>query len=405
MKKFKEPNLKENLQARKTVAFIPVRGGSKGIPHKNIKMFNGQPLVYWTIKAAEECSHIEQVYVSTDSLEIAETVQGFGFNKVSVVKRSDKTATDNASTESAMLEFAALYNFDDIVLIQATSPLLESSDLNGGFYKYHQDSVDSIVSVVKQKRFIWERTESGFGKPLNYDPSSRPRRQEQDGYYVENGAFYITSRERLLDSGVRISGVIDIHEMSEDTYFEIDEPSDWIIAEALKKARENQSLYQHLDVKDINLLICDVDGVLTDAGMYYSSSGEELKKFNTKDGKGIEILRAAGIHVMFLTSENIELVRKRAEKLKIDYLFMGVTDKKGFLDTFYLEHSQFSYAKTAYIGDDINDLECLKLVKLSATPNDGHDSILQIAKYVCQANGGQGCVRELIDLILRGREL
>ncbi|NLK35413.1 MAG: acylneuraminate cytidylyltransferase family protein [Gracilibacteraceae bacterium] len=218
----------------KTIAFIPVRGGSKSIPLKNIKIINGKPLVFWTVLAAHNCPGIDEIYVATDSREIADTVNGFSFERVKVIGRSPDSATDTASTESAMLEFADNHDFDDIILIQATSPLLTSGDLARGLKEYAREDVDSVLSVVRQKRFIWS-SDGRHVKPCNYDIFARPRRQEFDGFLVENGAFYITSKELLLKSGCRISGRIAAVEMSEETYFEIDEPSDWIIVEELMK--------------------------------------------------------------------------------------------------------------------------------------------------------------------------
>jgi N-acylneuraminate cytidylyltransferase len=223
----------------RNVAFIPVRGGSKSIPLKNIKELCGKPLVYWTVKAANDCAYIDRVYVSTDSPAIAETVEGFSLKKVEVIGRSGHTATDTASTESAMLEFAVNYEFDNIALIQATSPMLTSRDLNKGFEIFSEDGTDSVLSAVRQKRFNWTVNEDGYAKPLNYDIYHRPRRQDFAGYLVENGAFYITSRERLIDTENRMSGNIKIAEMSEETFYEIDEQSDWNIVEHLMKLKSN----------------------------------------------------------------------------------------------------------------------------------------------------------------------
>lgn len=216
------------------VAFIPVRGGSKSIPLKNIKDFCGKPLVYWTAKAANDCDYIDRVYVCTDSEKIKEITNSIGLQKVEVIGRSSQTATDTASTESAMLDFADKYAFKDIILIQATSPLLEKSDLDGACRKYLEGEYDSLLSVVRQKRFIWEINNDEV-LPVNYKPDKRPRRQEMTGYLVENGALYITSREALLRTECRISGKIGAYEMPEETYFEIDELSDWNIMEMIKE--------------------------------------------------------------------------------------------------------------------------------------------------------------------------
>lgn len=220
------------------VAFIPVRGGSKSIPLKNIKKIAGKPLVFWTVKAANDCEEIDKVYVSTDSEEIKQTVESFRMEKVTVIGRSRETATDEASTESVMLEFASNYDFDNIFLIQATSPLLDTEDLSKGYKLYCQEGIDSVFSAVKQKRFHWEVRDDGLAYPVNYDIFHRPRRQEFAGYYVENGAFFITSKEMLLRNRNRISGNIKLYEMNDDSYFEIDEPSDWVIIEALLKRKQ-----------------------------------------------------------------------------------------------------------------------------------------------------------------------
>lgn len=226
------------------VAFIPVRGGSKSIPLKNIKPLNGKPLVYWTIKAACDCEYIDKVFVSTDSEKIKNVVNEITvsneynlFNKLELINRSAESASDIASTEFVMLEFANKYEFDNICLIQATSPMLKSSDIDKGFELFMSDNTDSVLSVVRQKRFNWKTDENGFVHPTNYDVFNRPRRQEFDGYLVENGAFYITSKTDLLKTKNRISGNIKAYEMDEATYFEIDEPSDWIIIENLMKNR------------------------------------------------------------------------------------------------------------------------------------------------------------------------
>lgn len=399
-RKFSAKSLKENSNNKKIVAFIPVRGGSKSIPKKNIQPFAGQPLIYWTAKAANDCSWIDEVVISTDDELIKDTVMRLGLHKTKVIARSEATATDEASTESAMLEYAEHSEFDYMVLIQATSPLLESKHLEEAFEIYADNESDSMLSVVRQKRFIWEQQSNGYCNPVNYDPSRRPRRQEFSGYLVENGAFYITSKSLLMKSGHRISGNVSYYEMEEESYFEIDEPSDWVIAESLKLQHVPEH-EQTIDVQKINLLISDVDGVLTDAGMYYSERGDELKKFNTRDGKGIELIRQAGIQVMILTAENVALVQKRAEKLNVDYVFMGIKDKKKFLEDFFITHPQFSFDSIAYIGDDVNDLESLKAAYLSAAPKDAHPDVLEVVDLTCNRDGGQGCVRELCDFIIK----
>lgn len=388
----------------KTVAFIPVRGGSKSIPLKNIKPLAGKPLVYWTVRAACECDSIDRVYVATDSDRIKETVESFQrgeeaalFEKTAVIGRSAESASDTASTESAMLEFAQTVDFDTIVLIQATSPLLRGADLDRGFAAYTEDGTDSVLSVVRQKRFHWATGENGFAHPTNYDVYRRPRRQEFDGYLVENGAFYITSRERLLASQNRVSGNIKAVEMNEDTFFEIDEPSDWIIIEALM--RKNGIFASERPLPEIKMVLTDCDGCLTDGGMYYSEKGDELKKFNTRDGMGFSLLRKAGIVTGILTSESVELNRRRAEKLQLDILETGCKDKANAIRRLCAQHG-VAAENVAYLGDDLNDLEAIRMVGLGCCPSDAIPEVREAARYVCNARGGHGALREVADMLL-----
>ena len=378
----------------KNVVFIPIRGGSKSISLKNIKLICGKPLAYWTVKAACACSCVDMVYVATDSEIIRNTVSKFGFINLNVISRSSESASDTASTESVMLEFAKKYDFENICLVQATSPLLTKEDLNRGFELLEKDDTDSVISVVRQKRFIWKYEEEGFVKPQNYDIFHRPRRQEFDGYLVENGAFYITSRKLLLDSKNRISGNIIPCEMSANSYIEIDEPSDWLMIEAIMR----QSSSAKPDVK-IKMLLSDCDGVLTDGGMYYGEKGEELKKFNTHDGLGLSLLRDHGILTGIITGEAAELVRRRGEKLKLNEILLGVNDKVKAVEKLAEKYS-LSFDEIAYIGDDLNDVELLKNVGLSACPADAVKEVKEIVDFISSKNGGEGAVREFIDWIV-----
>lgn len=375
------------------VAFIPVRGGSKSIPLKNIRKIAGKPLVYWTAKAANDCEKIDKVYVATDSGSIRETVKQFGLPKVEVIDRGADTASDTASTESAMLEFAHNYEFDTIILIQATSPLLTSEDITGGFGLYEQKDTDSVLSVVRQKRFHWSVDQNGFAAPTNYDVYHRPRRQEFEGYLVENGAFYITSKMNLLKSSNRVSGNIRAYEMDESTYFEIDEPSDWLIIENQLKNRKNKAR------SEIKMFLTDCDGCLTDGGMYYSEKGDELKKFNTKDGLGFRLLREKGIVTGVITGENVELNRRRCEKLHLDIYEPGVTDKLAVIKQLCMKY-EIGLENVVYIGDDIIDLEAIQNVGFGCSVADGNETVKAAADYVTEAKGGQGAVREVVDRIL-----
>lgn len=384
------------------VAFIPVRGGSKSVPLKNIKEILGRPLVYWTVKAASECEYIDKVYVSTDSEKIKAAVDVFRkneldlFSKVEIIDRSEESASDTASTEFAMLEFAAKYDFENIVLIQATSPMLTSDDLKGGFQLLKSPDTDSVLSCVRQYRFLWEKNEMGNVYPSNYDVDCRPRRQDFSGYLMENGAFYITSRERLLKYENRISGKIKAYEMNADTAFEIDEPSDWAIVEALMKRHKTS---ERINKANVKMFLTDCDGCLTDGGMYYSEDGDELKKFNAKDGMGFALLKEHGIITGIVTGEQSNVVERRAQKLQIDEVYQGVKSKLDIVEQLAAKY-HVTLDEIAYVGDDINDIDVLERIGFSCTVNNASEDIKVKVKYVSKCNGGEGAVREIIDMIL-----
>ncbi len=380
-----------------TKAFIPVRGGSKSIPLKNIKPLNGKPLVYWTVEAAFRCQTIDQVLVSTDDDRIRSVVESlrdvYWSDKVQVVGRAPHTAEDTASTESALLDWFAKDSCDDVILIQATSPLLTAEDLAGGMAKFRQGGYTSLLSVVRQKRFTWNE-DNGVGIPGNYDPMRRPRRQEWDGFFVENGAFYVTTRQALLGSGNRLSGKIGLWEMDEASYFEIDEPSDWEIVGGLLGAREKTGTKP-----DVRLFATDCDGVLTDGGMYYGPEGEIMKKFSTRDGMGIERLRAAGIVTAMITGEDSPVSAARAKKLKFDHVLLGIKDKKAALLDL-TSKLNIALEETAYVGDDVNDLEVLRLVGSPFCVSDAVPQVLAAVKHRLSHPGGAGAVREAAEIVL-----
>lgn len=216
------------------IAFIPVRGGSKSIPLKNIKSLAGKPLVCWNIEALELCDAVDEIVVATDSDVIWETISGRSYKKTKLYRRAAENATDTASTESVMLEYihaAGLQKDVVFMLVQATSPLTQTIHFYEALAKYNEGEYDSLLSCVRNKRFFW--TEDG--KSMNYDYRHRPRRQEFAGMLMENGAFYINSVENILRDENRLSGKIGIYEMPEYTATEIDEPEDFIILEQLIK--------------------------------------------------------------------------------------------------------------------------------------------------------------------------
>jgi len=379
------------------IAFIPVRCGSKSIKFKNIKNFCGKPLVYWNLLALENSKNIHEIVLATDCNEIAETVLSFQFEKVKIYNREPQNANDTASTESVMLEYIGkneLNASDLFVLVQATSPFTQTKHFDEAFELFEQGKYDSMLTCVRIKRFFWNEN----GTSANYNYQNRPRRQDFDGELMENGAFYINSIDNIKKYKNRLSGKIGIYEMPEYTSTEIDEESDWIVAESLMQkyvlTTENEKK------QTIKLFLTDVDGTLTDAGMYYSENGDELKKFSTYDGMGLRMLSEKGILTGIITSETRELNRRRAEKLKLDYYFYGDSSKLKTV-TQLCSNLNISLQNVAYIGDDVNDFELLSNVGWAACPANSVSKIKNIPNIeLLQKKGGEGAVREFADLIL-----
>lgn len=382
-----------------TIAFIPVRGGSKSIPLKNIKPFCGKPLVYWNVSALQQCKDVDKIVVATDSAVIKETVASFGFSKVELYDRKAENACDTASTESVMLEYidaAKLSEDTTFMLVQATSPLTETTHFAEGLKLYNSGKYDSVLTCVRNYRFFW----NDDGTSKNYDYMNRPRRQNFSGMFMENGAFYINSVKNIKTSGNRLSGKIGIYEMPEYTATEIDEPDDWIVLENLM--RRHVLSKSKVDYSNIKLVISDVDGVLTDGGMYYTENGDELKKFNTRDGMAFQLLREHGIKTAIITSENTKIVERRAQKLHIDFLKQGKRNG-GKLEAAkeICEELGITLSEVAFVGDDINDIELLERVGFAFCPEDSSDDVKNVSGIKkLSVNGGNGVIRNIMEFVI-----
>ncbi len=217
----------------KNIAFIPLRGGSVSIPLKNIKLLNGRPLAYYALDAATACELIDTVVVATDSDEIAKVIREYPSDKIMVIGRSEEVSTNVSPTIEVVLEVSQQIQYTNLILIQATSPLISADDITKGIQLLDQ-GYDSVVSVVRQHRFIWDEDTKN---PINYTIPNKPRRQDWQGILVENGAFYINTRDNILKDKFYLSGKIGLYEMLADTYVDIDEDHDWLIIEQILKSK------------------------------------------------------------------------------------------------------------------------------------------------------------------------
>lgn len=217
------------------VALIPARGGSKGIKKKNIVDFLGRPLIQYTIEQALDSDTVDEVYVSTDADDIAEVSRKAG---AKIIERPDELAGDEATTESALLHALKYLRQNESIepelmtLLQCTSPLRRESDIDETVRLVTEQGYDSALSVCEDHSFYWKETENG-AEAINYDPTSRKRRQDMEKRYQENGSIYVFEIEILEEKECRLGGKIGLHEMPETHSFEIDMPKDLQIVQAI----------------------------------------------------------------------------------------------------------------------------------------------------------------------------
>lgn len=377
-----------------TLAIIPARGGSRGIPRKNLHPFNGKPLLCWTIEAAHDAALVGSVVVSTDDPEIADVSRLAG---AKVLMRPAALSTDLASSEEALLH--TLENLDELpdltVFLQCTSPLTRARDIDDCIRRLIDTGADSAFTATKTHRFVWTNRDNATG--VNHDARERRRRQDLGPEYSENGAVYVLRTAGFLDARHRFFGKTVISEMPSTRSWEIDSPDDIRIAEAIASVPAPRL------PRNVAAVVFDFDGVMTDNGVYLSEDGNESVRCDRGDGWGIARLHEAGIPMAVLSSEKNAVVRARCEKLKLECFDSLGSEKLGKFTAWCKEHG-LSPENTVYVGNDANDVDCLALAGFGVVPADAHPTARRVADWVLIAAGGRGAVRELCDLILKGIE-
>lgn len=415
-----------------TFAIIPARGGSKGIPHKNVLPICGKPLLAWNILAAKQAATVDALFVSTDDPEIAQVAEAHG---AGVIWRPGELAGDTASSESALLhavmEVQKLeigdgdrklrssedgrtvvrgqrsetrdrgseidWRKDDIlVFLQCTSPLTTGADIDAVVEKLIAEKADSALSVKDFHYFLWKEGEEG-AEAINHDKRFRPRRQDREPQFVENGAVYAMRIPGFLEAKHRFFGKTVFHVMPRERCWEIDEPVDFAIADILLRKRL-QNEQAALLPETIGAVVFDFDGVLTDDRVLTSQDRSEAVFCARKDGMGIRHLQEAGIPVLILSSEENPVVKARAAKLKVEVIH-GSLDKAPLLAEWAAKQG-IDLQSVVYVGNDINDIGPMKIAGCPIAVADAHPEVKRHAFIVLEKIGGDGAARELSDMIL-----
>ena len=380
-------------------AVIPARGGSKGIPGKNLKRVAGQPLVAWTIQAAKRARHVQRVIVSTDDPSIAQVAREHG---AEVVERPPELSNDSASSESALLhaldhlEQTEDFRPELLVFLQCTSPLTEPGDIDGTIELLLNETADSACSVARFHYFLWRPVADG-AEGINHDKRVRLRRQDRAPEFLETGAVYVMRAAGFRASRHRFFGKTVLYETPAERVCEIDEPIDLQLAELRLRDQRHVGRAALLPQK-IAALVMDFDGVLTDNRVLVDQDGRESVQCSRADGMGLELLRKAGLPMLVLSKEQNPVVAARCKKLRLR-CEQGIEAKLPALHAYCAELG-IALEQVVYVGNDINDLECLWAVGCGVAVADSHPEALRAAKLVLAAKGGEGAVRELCDLIL-----
>lgn len=385
------------------VAVIPARGGSKGIPGKNIMDFCGKPLLAWTLLQAKAAKTIKHVYVSSDDEQILDISVLYGAKAIS---RPKELATDTATSESALLH--VLDNIeresksipDLIVFLQATSPLREPDDIDNAVRKIIEDKADSLFSMSVLDDFcIWSIQDNNL-KGLTFDPYNRGRRQDRQPLYLENGSIYIFKPDILRKCNNRLGGAITMYEMEGWKSYEIDRKEDLDIFEYFFKKYllekwAPKKAFNYIDTKEIDLIAYDLDGVMTDNLVILSQDGGESAVFNRADGLAVDIIRARRIPQIIISTETNPIVKMRANKLRLAVIDSCADKKLSLIE--YCKLNGYDLKKVVYVGNDVNDLDVMQSVGFPIAPSDAHPRIKTIAKFVTVAKGGEGVIREMVD--------
>ena len=381
------------------LAAIPARGGSKGIPRKNILPLAGKPLIAHTIEQAHRAANVTRVAVSTDDPEIAAVSGRYG---AEVIRRPAEISGDGASSESALLHAldhlreAEQYEPDIVVFLQCTSPLTLAEDIDGTVGALLGRNADSALAVTPFHYFLWRENEDGNAHGINHHKSVRPLRQEREPQFLETGAIYVMRTAAFREARHRFFGRTAMYVMPPERCLEIDEPVDLRIAELLMRERRQGDKLQGLP-RPVAALILDFDGVFTDNRVTVFQDGREAVVCDRSDGMGLARLSERGLPILVISAEQNPVVQARCGKLGVPCVH-GVHNKLDVL-TKWLKEREIDASHVVYVGNDVNDVACLERVGCGVVVSDAHPRARAAARIVLSVSGGRGAVREISDLI------
>ena len=399
------------------LALIPARGGSKGIPRKNIRDFAGYPLVAWSISAGLQSELVTRVIVSTDDEEIAAVAREFGaetpFLRPADLAQDDTTDLPVFEQTLAWLKENEGYRPDVVIQLRPTSPIRPRGLVDDAIriLLSHSDAdcVRGVVLAGQNPHKMWRLPEGANGPMKNLldvegipEPYNAPR-QSLPQVYWQTGHIDAIRTSSILEKKSLTGDVIYPLVIDSRYTVDIDNLYDWARYEHLvmtggldyvPPGRQRRPMPETL-----KLLVMDFDGVLTDNRVWVNQDGVEAVAANRSDSYGLGLLRKAGIESLVISKEVNPVVAARCDKMKVPYL-QGIDDKEKALRQFLAEKNIDS-AYVVFVGNDINDLPGFRVAGWAVAVADALPEITREADYVLASQGGRGAVRELCDLILK----
>lgn len=393
------------------LAIVPARGGSKSIPRKNIRRLGGVPLIGYSIEAGRQARSVDRVVVSTDDDEIADVARRCGADVPFM--RPPELATDR-SPDLPLLQHALEWLADEegyhpeiIVQLRPTSPFRPPTCVDDAVALLRADPLaDSVRTVVLSSQNpykMWRLDAGGLMRPLietagveayNQPRQSLPVTHWQTGHV--DAIRSVTILEDASVSGERIRGF----EVPAAYSCDIDTDEDWVRAE-WTLSRFVQPLVRPAAAtalpRDLRLIVFDFDGVLTDNRVWVTAGGQEWVAGNRSDGIGLAAVRRLGVQMLVLSTETNPVVSERCRKLRLE-CEQGIEDKGSRLRDILIARG-LAPASVIYVGNDANDIDCMRLVGCAVAVGDAHPSALAEADIVLKAHGGHGAVRELCDAV------
>ncbi|MFD6925162.1 cytidylyltransferase domain-containing protein [Streptomyces sp. NPDC059944] len=414
---------------RRVLAVIPARGGSKGVPAKNLLPVGGVPLVARAVRECRSARLVTDVVVSTDDQAIAAAARQAG---AEVVLRPAAIAGDTATSEAAVLHamdaHEALHGspVDVVLLVQCTSPFIIREDVDGVVDAILAGGADTALTVAPFHGFVWRDADDDPAAPvaadtgrtavaggtdtlvadtavsggygINHDKSFRPRRQDRPQDLLETGAVYAMEATGFRVARHRFFGRTELVRTDPARVLEIDDPHDLARARALAPLFDANRPGSLPTAADIDAVVLDFDGTQTDDRVLIDSDGREFVSVHRGDGLGIAALRKSGLTMLILSTEQNPVVAARARKLKIPVLH-GI-DRKDLALKQWCEEQGIAPERVLYVGNDVNDLPCFALVGWPVAVASAHDVVRGAARAVTTVPGGDGAIREIASWIL-----